>query len=120
MHGDAHAKAVLHGDDRQRNDRDGENRVRDQDGEVDRPDDPRAGEMGHDSVPQIVIEDVTGQKQQRRRAGSEHDAFVRGDAAALDQDEGDEQEDAAQRVQRRVEGGENVWQVHGGDSSRIT
>ena len=61
---DPHEQTVAHGENRQRHDGDGEDRVRDENREVDRADGPRSGEARDDAVPQVVIENVEDEKEE--------------------------------------------------------
>ena len=61
---DPHEQTVAHGEDGHWHDGDGEDRVRDENREVNRADRPRSGEARDDAVPQVVIENVEDEKEE--------------------------------------------------------
>src|SRR5438445_11726559 len=71
-----HAQAVAHGEDGHWHDGDGEDRVRNQNREVDRADRPGAGEVRDDAVPQVESEDVAEEEEERRGARGGHEATM--------------------------------------------
>src|ERR1700738_3453701 len=64
----AHLQSVAHRENRQRNDRSGEDGGRREKREIERPYPARPWEVGHHTTPQDVIDDVAHQKHERRRA----------------------------------------------------
>src|SRR5438105_12358747 len=109
---DAHAQAVDQRNKNHRNDDDRQKRMRRENREVDRAN--RAGPLKfrNDTVSQNVMRDIRNEKDQRRDARRDHEPFVRRDAAALDVDIAEEQEDPAERIERRVPGREELEEGH--------
>ena len=81
---DTHLQTVVHAENGHGNDGDGEDRVGREHHQIKRTD--RAGSLKarDDAVPQIVIEDVTGEEDERGRARREHQALVERDVLVLD------------------------------------
>ena len=89
------------GDERQRRDGDGDDRVRDQDGEVDDPRDAFA--RVHLRAEDQIARHVHDQEQRREDRRGQHAAPMPGDPARSNAHVADDQEDAADDDQRRVE-----------------
>src|SRR5262245_44396905 len=88
------------GDERERQNRGGEGDVRQQNREVDRPDQALALERHRPDL--RVIDDVANQKQRRRGECHEHHLAVLLDSPLFDQHVGDDEEYRRNRVERRV------------------
>lgn len=108
----AHAQTVHHGEDRQRNDDDGEKRMRAQNREVERANRAGALKSRDHAMPEEVMSHIRHEKHERRDARREHESLVNLDAATFDVDVAGQQKDAAQRVQRRVPGRKELEEGH--------
>ena len=97
------------GDQREGHDRRRQNRVREQNSEIDRAY-PTLAFKRH-GADFVVVDEIRNQKKARAREGRKHARFVRFNALRLDEKKSENQKRGAERVQRRIQRG----QVRDGD-----
>ena len=99
----AHLQTVPDGEDRQRQNDHGENRVRREDRQVQRPPPTRPRKPRDHAPAQGVVRHVADEKEHRGAACGEHEPAVLGDALRANVAVSDEEQDAARGVERREE-----------------